>query len=110
MQKIISLLVALCVLAACPLAGAEGKAPEGKPWINSNLLDSIPAERPAPEDSFDLYANYDAYREAKDKGITDTQEDPTPLTDEELERFQKKEKRKVTIIGEIIDFIISFFR
>lgn len=42
--------------------------------------------------------------------LKDTQEDPTPLTDEELERFQKKEKRKVTIIGEIIDFIISFFR
>ncbi len=71
MRKIISLLVALCVLAACSFAGAEGKAPEGKPWINSNLLDSIPAERPVPEAGFDLYANYDAYREAKDKGITE---------------------------------------
>ena len=37
------------------------------------------------------------------------QEDPTPLTDEELERFQKKEKRKIRIIGEIIDFIVNFF-
>ena len=37
------------------------------------------------------------------------QEDPTPLTDEELEQFQKKEKRKITIIGDIIDFILSFF-
>ena len=37
------------------------------------------------------------------------QEDPTPLTDEELEQFQKKENRKVTIIGDIIDFIVSFF-
>ena len=39
----------------------------------------------------------------------DAQEDPTPLTDEEFERYQKKEKRKVTIIGDIIDFIVSFF-
>ena len=38
------------------------------------------------------------------------QEDPTPLTDEELEQFQKKEKRKITIIGDIIDFILSFFQ
>lgn len=38
------------------------------------------------------------------------QEDPTPLTDEELEQFQKKENRKVTIIGDIIDFILNFFR
>ena len=37
------------------------------------------------------------------------QEDPTPLSDEELEQFQKKEKRKITIIGDIIDFILSFF-
>ena len=40
----------------------------------------------------------------------DEQEDPTPLTDEELARFQKKENRKMTIIWDIIDFIINFFR
>ena len=36
-------------------------------------------------------------------------QDPTPLTDEEFEAYQKKEKRKVGIIGTIIDFIIGFF-
>ena len=40
----------------------------------------------------------------------DEQEDPTPLTDEELERFQKQEERKVTIFTEIIDFFLNFFR
>ena len=40
----------------------------------------------------------------------DEQEDPTPLTDEEFEQFQKKENRKITIIGDIIDFIVNFFR
>ena len=40
----------------------------------------------------------------------DQQEDPTPLTDEELARFQKKEKRKITIIGDIVDFILGFFQ
>ena len=40
----------------------------------------------------------------------DAQEDPTPLTDEEFAQYQKKETRKVRIIGDIIDFIVSFFR
>lgn len=39
----------------------------------------------------------------------DEQEDPTPFTDEELEQFRKKEERKVTVVGDIIDFIVSFF-
>ena len=46
----------------------------------------------------------------EENNCRDAQEDPTPLTDEEFERFQKKENRKVTIIGDIIDFIVSFFR
>ena len=45
-----------------------------------------------------------------ENNLRDTREDPVPLTDEELEQFQKKEQRKVTIIGDIIDFIVSFFR
>ena len=39
----------------------------------------------------------------------DTQEDPVPLTDEEFAQYQKKETRKVRIIGDIIDFILGFF-
>ena len=35
---------------------------------------------------------------------------PESFTDEELEQFQKQEERKVTVIGDIIDFIVSFFR
>jgi len=40
----------------------------------------------------------------------DEREDPTPLTDEELARFQKKENRKVRIIWDIVEFIVNFFR
>jgi len=40
----------------------------------------------------------------------ETQEDPTPLTDEEFERYQKKENRKSRIFVDIIDFFLSFFR
>lgn len=36
-------------------------------------------------------------------------EDPQPLTDEEFAEYQKKERRKVTIISDIIDFILHFF-
>ena len=38
------------------------------------------------------------------------QEDPQPLTDEELAEFEKKEQRKVWFIGSVIDFILNFFR
>ena len=40
---------------------------------------------------------------------TDEQEDPTPLTDEEFARFQKKQKRESRIIADIIDFFLHFF-
>ena len=39
----------------------------------------------------------------------DTQEGPRPLTDEEFEQFQKKQKRESGIIKDIIDFILGFF-
>ena len=35
--------------------------------------------------------------------------DPQPLTDEEFAEYQKKERRKGTIISDIIDFILHFF-
>ena len=63
MRRIISLLAAVCLLAACGAAGAESPALAGKPWINSNVYGNWPSERPGPEESFDLYVNYDAYRE-----------------------------------------------
>ena len=62
MKRIISLLLALCLLATCALAGAETSHLQGKPWINSNLYGQWPDERPAPEDGYDMYANYDLYR------------------------------------------------
>ena len=39
----------------------------------------------------------------------DTREDPKPLTDEEFERFQKKQRRESRILTDIIDFILHFF-
>ena len=72
MKKIISLLLTLCLLAGCVPAGAESRAPEGKPWVNSSFLGNLPEEQPAVEDSFDLYVNYDVYAEARDKGIATT--------------------------------------
>ena len=64
MKRIISLLLTLCLLAACGLAGAESKTLQGKPWVNSNLYGQWPDERPGPEDGYDMYANYEYYREA----------------------------------------------
>ena len=40
----------------------------------------------------------------------DAQEDPTPLTDEEFARFQKKQKRESRVFADIIDFSLGFLR
>ena len=48
----------------------------------------------------------------KEIGIMDQEEEEKetqPLTDEELAEYQKKEQRKVNIIGTIIDFFAGFF-
>ena len=38
------------------------------------------------------------------------QDDPEPLTDEEVEQLVKKDKRTFGIIAAIIDFFTGFFR
>ena len=68
MKKIVSLLLALCLLAGCSMAGAENPHLEGKPWINSGFYGLWPSERPAVEDSFELYSNYDLYQDLLAKG------------------------------------------
>ena len=64
MKKIISLLLALCLLAACSFAGAESPALAGKPWVDSNVYGNWPSERPGLEESFDLFVNFDTYQNA----------------------------------------------
>ena len=81
MKKFISVLLTLYLLAACGLAGAESRVLEGKPWINSDVMGNLPEERPAVEDSFDLYVNYDVYREGRDKGNVATLAAPEAIDD-----------------------------
>ena len=68
MKRIVSLLTALCLMSGVALASAESPHFEGKPWINSNLYGIWPSERPAVEETFELYANYDLYQEALAQG------------------------------------------
>ena len=68
MKRIICCVIALCMLAGFATAGAESQHFEGKPWMNSNFFGLWPAERPAVEETFELYANYDLYQEALAKG------------------------------------------
>ena len=48
-------------------------------------------------------------RAMEDQRENTEQDNPAPLTDEELAEFQRKENRKVGIIGSIIEFILGFF-
>ena len=68
MKRLAAILLVLAVFIACTQAGAESKTLEGKPYPNSNLYGNWPDERPGPEESFELYVNYDAYREALANG------------------------------------------
>ena len=43
---------------------------QGKPWVNSNVFGNWPAQRPAPEDNFELCTNYELYMEALKEGLT----------------------------------------
>ena len=65
MKRMICLLLTLCLLAACSLAGAEDQSSRGKPYTNPNLYDSFP-ERPGPEENFFIYADYDDFVKAAD--------------------------------------------
>ena len=68
MKRILSALMVLCLLAGTTLTAAESPHFEGKPWINTAFYGLWPAERPAVEDNFELYANFDTYQAALAKG------------------------------------------
>ncbi len=70
MKRWFTLLITLCLVLSwghMP-APAEEVRLEGDPWINSNLYGRWPSERPAPEEQFELYANFDEYRAAFERG------------------------------------------
>ena len=60
MKRIIGMLTALCLMAACFPASAEDAPSTGKPWANPNLYDAFP-ERPGPEENYYIFANYDRF-------------------------------------------------
>lgn len=66
MKKLISMLLALCLLAALGPARAEEAPSQGKPYTNPNLYTEF-TERPGPEENYFIYADYDLLvRGAKD--------------------------------------------
>ena len=62
MKKILAILLAFCLLTGLAADAAAGEHPEGKPWVNPELPGNLPDERPAPEDHYYLYVNYDMHR------------------------------------------------
>ena len=87
MKRIISILMTLCLLMACAQAAAESPGFRGKPWINSNLYGLWPSERPAVEETFELYANYDLYQGILAKGEGDRMINPV----EEAQRLEMRQ-------------------
>ena len=64
MKRIACMLTAMCLLAVFTFAAAEETPSLGKPWTNPNLYTVFPAERPGPEENYNIYANYDLYVDA----------------------------------------------
>ena len=85
--------IAAVLCANSAAAAGAGKSRNARPFAGPVLLDGRLSTEPGSENKEE-----------------NSQDDPTPLTDEEFAEYQKKEKRKVSIIGDIVDFIINFFR
>ena len=67
MKKALCLLLTVCLLTGLSTAAFAGTHREGKPWVNPELPGNLPDERPAPEEDFYLYVNYDLHRKAADE-------------------------------------------
>lgn len=61
MKKWICFCLTLCLLICTAGISLSSAEPEGKPWVNSDLPGNLPSRRPAPEEDFALYVNYDRY-------------------------------------------------
>lgn len=86
MKRLFAVLLAVAFLAGCAVVGAEGN-PEGKPYPNSYLYGNWPSERPAPEQAFDLYANFNTYQGFLAKG--------TPITYDNLTVADKTARKQL---------------
>ena len=62
-------LVALLLLISCQSSKTSNNL-QGKPWINSNIYDNWPSEKPALQEHYELHENYDRYLKAKEAGKT----------------------------------------
>ena len=91
MKRAAALLITLCLIACCGgvPAAAEEFHTEGDPWINSDVFGMWPSERPAPEEQYTLYVNFDFYRNAPATGDAATASNYTRTT--EMIRKQKLE-------------------
>ena len=63
MKRVMCILLALCLLAGMTGAMADGPR-EGKPWPNPELPGNLPDHRPAAEEDYYLYVNFDRYGQA----------------------------------------------
>ena len=63
MKRIICFLLTLCLLSGVLGAALAEGAPEGKPWINPEWPENLPSQRPAPEENYYLYVNYDRHQQ-----------------------------------------------
>ena len=63
MKRIICFLLTLCLLSGVLGAALAEGALEGKPWINPEWPENLPSQRPAPEENYYLYVNYDLHKE-----------------------------------------------
>ena len=61
MKRWLVLFLTLCLAVSCASvsAAAEDARPEGDPWVNSDICGLWPSERPAPEEQYTLWANFD---------------------------------------------------
>lgn len=100
-------LVTLLLLISCQSSKTSGKL-QGKPWVNSNIYDNWPSEKPALEEHYELHVNYDSYMKAKANGLT--QDDLYSRSDDDQEAKLKALIYDTTKTSDELELIRAYYR
>ena len=104
MKRIISFLLALCLVIGTVSAALAERALEGKPWTNPEWPQNLPDERPALEENYYLYVNYDRHKQlaedpnAAGSTYTSTEDELTEKVWDMVEHGESTEAKALRIL------------
>ena len=105
MKRIISFLLTLCLVMGTVSAALAESALEGKPWTNPEWPQNLPDERPALEENYYLYVNYDRHKQlaedpnAAGSTYTSTEDELAEKVWDMIDRGESTEAKALRILA-----------